>query len=65
MSAKDLLKHKFFDDIRVARLEQGAPYEIHLPCDGMDQYNYSTDKDHFCDNVNDYKQLIIAEVQQL
>lgn len=61
-SAKEMLKHKIFDDIRVERLEQGAPYEIHLICDGMDQYNYSNDKDLFCDNLYDYKQLIIAEI---
>merc|ERR1712147_424995 len=61
-SAKECLKSKFFDDIRVERLERGAPYEIHLLCDGMDQYNYSHDKDHFCDSLNDYKHLIISEI---
>ena len=62
LSAKECLKNKFFDDVRVERLELGAPYEIHLLCDAIDQYNYSHDKDHFCDNVNDYKQLIIQEI---
>lgn len=61
-SAKEMLKHKIFDDIRVERLEEGAPYEIHLLCDSMDQYNYSTDQDHFCESLNDYKQLIISEI---
>ena len=51
-----------FDDIRVEKLERGAPFEIHLLCDGMDQYNYALEKDQFCDSVNDYKQHIIAEI---
>lgn len=41
VSAKELLKHKIFDDIRVERLERGAPYQIHLLCDAMDSFNYS------------------------
>jgi serine/threonine protein kinase len=40
LSAKECLKHKMFDDIRVERLEQGAPYQIQLQCDGLDQYDY-------------------------
>lgn len=36
LSAKECLRHPIFDDIRVERLEQGAPYEIFLVCDGMD-----------------------------
>ena len=62
LSAKECLKHTMFDDIRVEKLERGAPFEIHLLCDGMDQYNYALEKDQFCDSVNDYKQHIIGEI---
>lgn len=65
LSAKELLKNKMFDDIRVERLERGAPYQIHLLCDGMDSFDYSTDKDHFCESIQDYTQLIKSEMQQI
>lgn len=65
LSAKELLKNKMFDDIRVERLERGAPYQIHLLCDGMDAFDYSTDKDHFCESIQDYTQLIKSEMQQI
>lgn len=54
-SAKELLKHKIFDSIRVKRLERGAPYQIHLPCDEQDAYDYSTEKDNFCSTIKDYQ----------
>ena len=54
-----------FDDIRVDKLEVGAPYEIHLLCDGMDQYDYALEKDNFCDSIADYKHLIMIEIQQI
>ena len=65
ISAKELLKHQVFDDIRVQRLEQGAPYKIHLLCDAKDAYDYSEEKDNFCESIKDYELLIMAEVQQL
>ena len=41
MSAKELLKHDIFDDIRADCLERGAPYKIHLQCDAKNAFNYS------------------------
>ena len=62
MSAKELLKHKMFDDIRVERLERGASYKIHLLCDEKDAYNYSQDQDNFCETIKEYKDLIENEI---
>ena len=64
-SAKECLKNEMFDDIRVKELEQGAPFEIELACDEMDAYDYSTDQDHFCGTVKEYKKLIINEIDQM
>ena len=44
-----------FDNIRVKKLEEGAPHEIHLPCDGQDKFNYALQKDQFCNSVHEYK----------
>ena len=53
-AAKEILRHKFFDDIRVARLEEGAPFEINLACDQMDAFNYTYEHDQFCENLTGY-----------
>ena len=48
LSAADCLKHTYFDDIREPEKEIDAPYEINLTCDGIDYYDYETNKDNFC-----------------
>ena len=40
-SAIELIRHKWFDDIRNKRVEKGAPFQIHLKCDQMDAYDYT------------------------
>lgn len=62
MSAKELLKHEIFDDIRVDRLERGAPYRIHLLCDAKDAFNYSKKQDKYCETIDDYLLLIESEI---
>lgn len=47
-SAKDLIRHSWFDDIRNKRVEKGAPFQIHLKCDQMDAYDYTHFQDGFC-----------------
>lgn len=54
-----------FDDIRNEELEKGAPSVINLVCDEVNQYDYQTDKDSFCESVGAYYEMIIQEIQQL
>ena len=42
-----------------------APYEINLKCDGIDYYDYETNKDNFCNIANEYKELVKYECQLL
>ena len=62
MSAKELLNHKIFDNIRVERLERGAPYQIHLDCDAKNSYDYSQEQDNFCRTIEGYRVLIDQEI---
>lgn len=47
-SAIELIRHKWFDDIRNKKVENGAPFQIHLKCDQMDAYDYTHFQDGFC-----------------
>lgn len=64
-SAIELIRHRWFDDIRNKRVEKGAPFQIHLKCDQMDSYDYTNFQDCFAKTRHDYIDLIKIEIHKL
>lgn len=51
ISAKACLEDPIFNDIRKESLEVGAPFKIHLKCDGLNSYDYDNNFDNYCQSI--------------
>ena len=66
LSAKDLVKSKIFDSVKVFEVETlTSPKKYHLACDNYDMYNYTEKKDLYFDNMGEIRASIIKEVVKL
>ena len=63
LTARECLKNKIFNDIRISDVEQSAPFKIKLQIYNENNYNYEEAKSNH--TIHDYKVLLLEEIKKL